>query len=253
MTKSIADLFVVYKGLVPEIKEYEEEIPLHIKRPRYDNYIDLLSMLGSRKINTSEEQEIEEPEETINSVKDTSKKLDSKNQFMTAFNFFLDKGFTPVQVSGILGNLIAESNLNTSAINKEEKESGLSGFGRGIAQWSNSRVKDFEKLYGKKIEESSLDEQLDFAWHEMQQRPAFLDAITSSTTLQEASDAVYRGFENGSNQALASKVRMISTYEKAWSALKGYRKYDFDKELQRRTDKALEAYDLYMNYGTSGS
>lgn len=53
MTKSIADLFVIYKnGLVPEIKEEEEYTPL-FNNNRYDNYRDLLSALGSRKIDTS--------------------------------------------------------------------------------------------------------------------------------------------------------------------------------------------------------
>jgi hypothetical protein len=48
-------------------------------------------------------------------------------------NYFLNKGLTTEQASGIIGNLIAESNLDPAAINKAEKKKGYKGYGRGIA------------------------------------------------------------------------------------------------------------------------
>lgn len=154
-----------------------------------------------------------------------------------AFNFFMSKGLTREQAGGFIGNFLAESQLNPQAINKEEKSAGLSGYGRGIAQWSNDRIKNFEKLYNKKIEDSSLEEQLNFAWHEMEQRPVFLNALRNAKNSDEASELVYRGFENGGANALATPKQLQDVYSRAWKNL-GYRDYVYADELQTRKDRA---------------
>ena len=165
--------------------------------------------------------------------KEDLKQYPTDNTAGVILNYFKSKGLTDAQARGILGNVIAESNLNPTAINQQEKEAGLSGYGRGLVQWSNSRIKDFKKHVGIDIENASLKDQLDFMWYEMQQRPAFLKALYAATTIDQATDAVYRGYLNGSEKSLASPQMMQNVYSKAWSNL-NLKAYDFQNELKAR-------------------
>lgn len=75
----------------------------------------------------------------------------------TAYEFFIKKGWSPAQASGLVGNLQAESgaNLNTSAV-------GDAGQAYGIAQWHPDRQAQFYKQMGKPIRGSDLKDQLEF-------------------------------------------------------------------------------------------
>lgn len=80
----------------------------------------------------------------------------------TAFNFFTQKGYTPEQAAGIVGNLMAESgsNLNIKAFNRDEQA-------YGIAQWRMDRLEGLGKQYSKDPKETTLDEQLRYIEHEL--------------------------------------------------------------------------------------
>jgi peptidoglycan hydrolase-like protein with peptidoglycan-binding domain len=76
---------------------------------------------------------------------------------MTAVKFFINKGWTPEQSAGIVGNLQAESgkDLKVDIV-------GDNGQAYGIAQWHPPRQATFRKTIGKDIVGSTLQDQLSF-------------------------------------------------------------------------------------------
>ncbi len=74
-----------------------------------------------------------------------------------ALNYFVGKGLSKEQAAGIVGNLMTESSMNTKALNP------YSG-AYGIAQWLGSRKTALFNKYGNN---PTLDQQLDFIWHEL--------------------------------------------------------------------------------------
>jgi hypothetical protein len=77
-----------------------------------------------------------------------------------AMKYFSDQGWSPEATSGIVSNLLQESNLN-------EKAAGDSGHAVGIAQWQEPRQAEFEKKFGKSVKDASFEEQLEFVHHEL--------------------------------------------------------------------------------------
>lgn len=87
-----------------------------------------------------------------------------------AFNFFVDKGFSPTQSGGILGNLYEESHLDPKIVEGgSQSETVVSGRGYGIAQWTfparQQALINFAKEQSKPV--SDLGLQLDFIFKEM--------------------------------------------------------------------------------------
>lgn len=81
-----------------------------------------------------------------------------------AMTYFMRRGWTQAQAAGIVGNLIAESELNTGAV-------GDGGKARGIAQWWPDRwakLVDWSKKNG--LDPNAYGTQLAFVDHEMRQR-----------------------------------------------------------------------------------
>ena len=154
-------------------------------------------------------------------------------------------------VAGIMGAIHGESRLNPTAINEAEKKKGYSGYGRGIFQWSNSRVDAFRKKYNAEIEDSPLETQLDFAWSEFNSRPALMrrlreietdGVMTEQEKARQTVDAIVRGYLNGSANALATIDQMNKTYKKAWSKLEGYGDYDYETSSLNKRDKYAQGY-----------
>ena len=154
-------------------------------------------------------------------------------------------------VAGIMGAMHGESRLNPTAINEAEKKKGYSGYGRGIFQWSNSRVDAFRKKYNAEIEDSPLETQLDFAWSEFNSRPALMrrlreietdGVMTEQEKARQTVDAIVRGYLNGSANALATVDQMNKTYKKAWSKLEGYGDYDYETSSLNKRDKYAQGY-----------
>ena len=73
-------------------------------------------------------------------LKDKIKQTEKEKQ---AINHFVSEGYTPEQASGLVGNLIAESGLNTTA----EGDKTLPDRAYGIAQWRGSRFNELKKQY----------------------------------------------------------------------------------------------------------
>lgn len=99
-----------------------------------------------------------------------------------AFNYFVDKGLTPQQAAGIVGNLQAESGVRPG-------QHQIGGPAFGIAQWEGGRqdnLRAFAQRQGKPI--SDLGMQLDFLWSELQgpENAAFQALKTARTPAQAA-------------------------------------------------------------------
>ncbi len=77
--------------------------------------------------------------------------------------YFQDRGWSAAQAAGIAANLMTESGGRTNAV-------GDSGHAYGIAQWHPDRQANFAKFAGHDIRMSTLDEQLAFVQHELNQR-----------------------------------------------------------------------------------
>lgn len=85
-----------------------------------------------------------------------------------AMDYFLQKGWSPAQAAGIVGNLQAESgkNLNTRAI-------GDNGLAMGIAQWrtdmkSGARALKFKEIMGIDVLSATIHKQLEFVQWELE-------------------------------------------------------------------------------------
>ena len=72
---------------------------------------------------------------------------------MDAIKFFEGKGYSREQASGIVANLMAESNLNPKAV-------GDNGQAVGVGQWHPVRQADFKKAFGIDLKDATLAQQL---------------------------------------------------------------------------------------------
>lgn len=97
-------------------------------------------------------------------------------------NFFVGKGLSREAAFAIVGNLMAESGLNSAAVG----DHGTSG---GIAQWHKERwdqLKAFAESRGKPW--TDLGTQAEFIWHELNSsKKHVLNALQNSNSIEDAS------------------------------------------------------------------
>jgi hypothetical protein len=74
--------------------------------------------------------------------------------------YFIKQGWSPAQAAGIAANLNAESGGNSKAL-------GDSGRAYGLGQWHSDRQAAFRSKFGHNIQQSSLEEQLQFVQFEL--------------------------------------------------------------------------------------
>ena len=124
----------------------------------------------------------------------------NKGDAKKAMQILIQKGWTPEQAAGIVGNLIQESGLDTKAHNKRENA-------QGIAQWRNDRIQNFERRYGKSILKASFEEQIDFVHHELTttERRAG-DALKKARTVEEAAQIVDRLYERSAGTETGIRI-----------------------------------------------
>lgn len=103
-------------------------------------------------------------------------------------NRLLADGFTPEQASGIVGNLIEESQLDHTAV--------YPGGGTfGIAQWRRPRIDDYESVIGPRSE-TTFEKQVDFLIHELNDKERSASRrIRNARTVDEAAYLTRRWFE----------------------------------------------------------
>lgn len=108
-----------------------------------------------------------------------------------AYNYFLDRGLTPEQSAGIVGNLAQESTVALDST----IENSIGAF--GIAQWLGTRKKDLNKFAEDRSRQpQDFNLQLDFIWHELNttEKRAF-KALKETNNPQQAAAVFVDKFE----------------------------------------------------------
>lgn len=147
--------------------------------------------LGGAGINFLSQQSGTEITNFIGSGGDANSGAGSSQNAANAINFFKSKGWSDTHAAGIVGNLQAESgkDLNPSSV-------GDDGTAYGIAQWRNDRQTNFSKFFGKRIQDSSFEEQLKFIQWELENTHAdAAEKIKQAKTASEAAALVDKYYE----------------------------------------------------------
>lgn len=111
---------------------------------------------------------------------------DGTDPRIAAVQYFVDRGMTPYGAIGLVGNLYRESNLSPDSVNS-------SSGAYGIAQWLGSRKRNLFAKYGNK---PTLEQQLDFVWHELNStHKTGRDRLNSAPTIEDAAKAGFGGYE----------------------------------------------------------
>lgn len=121
------------------------------------------------------------------------------------FNYFIQKGLTPEQSAGIVGNLIVESGGKLDPAVKQFD----GGPGRGIAQWSAGGRWDTLLAWAAKQNRSPTDlaTQLDFLWYELETtEKASLAAVRAANTFAEAASAFMLKFERPADTSQSAQA-----------------------------------------------
>ena len=167
----------------------------------------------------------------------TGKPSSKKDIILQMRQFYQNKGLNDNAINALIGVAMSESGLNPNIYNKEEKDAGLTGYGQGIFQWSDKRKTKMHNKYGNT---PTLEQQLEYSWEEINQRPELLRLLSQAKTLDEAVDYVHRGYTNGSNSGLVTPEQMQTTYQKSWQ--KRYnRDYNYQESLNQRIQNAYNA------------
>lgn len=249
---TLNSLFATYSH-VNQPQVMQEDSNLDVLANKYWKLVEYITKKQSQE--SPKESKIEETQEEttptyyVRQSKSTSFSPSTNAEIIRNYfsKHFKSKGI----VAGIMGAMHGESRLNPTAINEAEKKKGYSGYGRGIFQWSNSRVDAFRKKYNSEIEDSPLETQLDFTWSEFNSRPALMrrlreietnSIMTEQEKARQTVDAIVRGYLNGSANALATVDQMNKTYKKAWSKLEGYGDYDYETSSLNKRDKYAQGY-----------
>lgn len=108
----------------------------------------------------------------------------------TAFDFFMSRGYSHAQTSGIIGNLLGESNLNPNGPN------GDGGVAKGIAQWHPDRWGTHaSRAQALGRDPRDLHAQLDFVdWELRNKEKSAFNSLMKAKTVDEAT-AAFIGFE----------------------------------------------------------
>ena len=160
------------------------------------------------------------------------------------------KGLNAYAAAGIMGNLYAESGLNSCNLqNTYNKILGMSDeeytdavdrgtydnfindkAGYGLAQWTYWSRKQALLLRSHKTGESigNLPMQLGFLWEELQGYTAVMEVLKKAGSVRSASDAVLTGYEKPADQSEAVKKKRAEygeVYYKKYAAGSGTKYY----------------------------
>jgi LysM repeat protein len=112
----------------------------------------------------------------------------------TAFDYFIQQGWSKEQAAGLVANLQAESGQNLDV-----NIFGDGGAGYGIAQWHGSRQRDFERVMGKPLKGSGLEDQLKFVQWELNNTEKRAGArLKAAKTAAEAAAIIDQYYERSS-------------------------------------------------------
>lgn len=156
--------------------------------------------------------------------------LTGKNNEECIWNYLMCKGLSGAGAAGLMGNLFAESALNSKNLQQSyEKKLGYNdnsytiavdsgsygdfvrdSAGYGLAQWTywsrKQNMLEFARAAGKSI--GDLEMQLDFLFKEFSEGyTAVLSALKTATTVKAASDSVLLNYERPADQSDGVKAK----------------------------------------------
>ena len=119
-------------------------------------------------------------------LKQKQQRQDKERQ---AYAFYVAQGWTSAQAIGIVGNLIRESNLNTTVVGTADDKGS-----QGIAQWHSGRLKTLKDRYGDKG--TDFRNQLEFVdWELKNTEKVAGDKLKASKGIWEAGKIVSDSYE----------------------------------------------------------
>ncbi|MEU6558779.1 phage tail tip lysozyme [Nocardia nova] len=120
------------------------------------------------------------------------------------YDYLIEKGFTPAQAAGIIGNMQIESGFRTDAYNSGEGAIGL-------CQWEGGRRSKLEAFAGNKV--GNWKTQVDFMVHEMQTSETGAYArVKASKTPGEAAAAFDQYYERSSGEARGKRISAAENF-----------------------------------------
>lgn len=159
---------------------------------------------------------------------------------LVAMIFFTDNGYTASQAAGIVGNLEAESNFNSTVVSAVANESS-----QGIAQWNPAKAAGNRlsklKAYAQNTNRNwrDYDLQLQFVLHELKGRPRNNDGGGSFSNVNNKLIKCTK-FDGG-------VVQNNST----WIICKYYEiPADAEGKLRQRENYARVAYNQFVSSGS---
>jgi hypothetical protein len=169
-----------------------------------------------------------------------------------AMKFFQDRGWTPAQAAGIVGNLLAESSLSTDARNAGDGRDGSDSI--GIGQWNSDRakaLKDFAASNGGDWKD--LNVQLAFVDHELNGTESGAGSkLKSAKDVQEATEAfiMYErpaGSQNGARSAHNYNGRLKFAQQAAGETIRPDWYLSQTPENQLKLERLADAEQQRMN------
>lgn len=114
------------------------------------------------------------------------------------------QGWSKEQATGIAANLQRESSFNPTAV-------GDKGQAYGLAQWHPERQADFAKLFGHPIQQSTVQEQLQFLTHELRagKEQAAGVKLAQAGSAVEAAGVLSRHYERPADTEGEARIRSM--------------------------------------------
>jgi hypothetical protein len=114
-----------------------------------------------------------------------------------AYDFLVRRGLSSAQAAGVIGNLQWESRLDPHNDAPDPRKDDPSARGRGIAAWGPPRWQDLLTFtYARGFDPKSLEGQLEFLWHELEDQPSLgLRELAAKTSIEDAVITFQNRFE----------------------------------------------------------
>lgn len=143
----------------------------------------------------------------------STKGINTKNAAI-AMKFLQNKGWTKEQSASIVGNLMGESGMSTTALDYIQRGRVKKGLGiqeskahYGIAQWDKTRRDRFEKMFGMRVEHAPLEKQLEYLDWELRNTESRVGRNLGMTrTIEGGTPLFMREFERPSAHEQAKSI-----------------------------------------------
>lgn len=161
MTKLLPAVKATSEGIIGTITSLEQFF-LEGKGPIQDFYENsVFGDIGGYLFGKGSEQRIKnDVEGVVNKAGSYMKNIGKSLRAEDVMDFFIRKGYASEDAAAIAANLSAESGFKHTVKGDKNKKGVYEAY--GLAQWHKDRRDDFEKVFGKKMQDATAEEQLEF-------------------------------------------------------------------------------------------